>query len=274
MFIVTAMGTALAAAPVPEDSWLNDPDRGWALQPTAELGTLAPLYHQLQFGRDGTDFDLVSQGGQDNLFFVTRWSLDLRLRGNTTITLLYQPLTLVTQREADRNLAFNNVAFGPGTPVVYTYGFDFYRGSITWDLLPADDAEWSLGASLQIRNATINIGSLNGEQLTTNRDIGPVPIIKTRGRFEGETVWWGFEADGFYAPIKYLNGGDSDVVGAILDSSVRVGLYADRGIDPFLNLRYLGGGAEGTESDPDPGRDGYVRNWLHFATLTVGFVVR
>ena len=39
----------------------------------------------------------------------------------------------------------------------------------------------------------------------------------------------GFEADGAYAPIKYLNGDTSDVIGALLDASVRTGYYAKRG---------------------------------------------
>jgi hypothetical protein len=40
----------------------------------------------------------------------------------------------------------------------------------------------------------------------------------------------------------------------------------------FLNLRYLGGGAVGTsDDDPGPG-DGDVRTWLHFATVSAGFI--
>ncbi|MFT4626607.1 MAG: hypothetical protein ACI8PZ_005284 [Myxococcota bacterium] len=265
--------TAAYAAPVPEGSILNDPDRGWQLEPAVELGFLAPLSHKIQFGRDGTYFNYIQDGGQDNLFFVTRWSLDLRIDRHT-VTVLYQPLTLKTSTEVTRPLVFDNVRFGKGGGLESVYGFDFYRGSWTWDLLPDDDAELGLGASLQIRNATIGFTSADGEQRTTNRDIGPVPIIKLRGRWDGEVGFWGFEADGFYAPIKYINGGNSDVVGAIADLSIRAGLKANRGVEPFLNLRYLGGGAEGTSSNPDPGKDGYVRNWLHFATLTVGAYVR
>lgn len=42
-------------------------------------------------------------------------------------------------------------------------------------------------------------------------------------------------------------------------------------ITAFLNLRYLGGGAVGTSDDEGPG-DGYVRNWLHFTTVSVGLI--
>ena len=41
----------------------------------------------------------------------------------------------------------------------------------------------------------------------------------------------GFEADGAYAPIKYINGDSSDVIGALLDASVRGGLILNDGTE-------------------------------------------
>ena len=74
--------------------------------------------------------------------------------------------------------------------------------------------------------------------------------------------------------IRYLNGGNTDVVGAILDASVRGGLHLTPGVDTFLNLRYLGGGATGTNSNTKEPGDGYTDNWLHFVSLTLGFSLR
>ena len=79
------------------------------------------------------------------------------------------------------------------------------------------------------------------------------------------------EMDGFYAPIKYFNGGKSDVEGAILDASLRAGLELSEDVTGFFNVRYLGGGAQGTSKDDDGPGDGYTRNWLHFMTASVGF---
>jgi len=70
--------------------------------------------------------------------------------------------------------------------------------------------------------------------------------------------------------LGYLNGSDNEVVGAILDASLRVGMEFEQPITAFLNFRYLGGGAVGTTDIDGPG-DGYVRNWLNFLTLTAGF---
>jgi hypothetical protein len=266
---------AAVAAPVPPNSTLNEEGRPWRIELGGELGFLAPLSHTIQFGNDGTDFDYVEEGGQDNLFFVSRWSLDFRLKERTTLTFLYQPLNIETQQTATRDLRFDGIDFVEGTPINMRYGFDFYRASYTYDLFPDDKRELGIGASLQIRNATIGFSSADGELRTINRDIGPVPVIKVRGRFEGDQRnWWGFEVDGFYAPIKYLNGGSTDVVGAILDASLRAGLKASNGVEPFVNLRYLGGGADGTSSDPDPGKDGYNKNWLNFMTVTFGVYLR
>lgn len=272
--LLTATPTA-DAAPTPPNSTLNEEGRALRIEPGAELGFLAPLSHTIQLGNDGSDFDYVKEGGQDNLFLVSRWTLDLRIRERSTVTFLYQPLDIRTEQTATRDLRFDGLDFVQGTPIDMRYGFDFYRVSYTRDIIPDEKRELALGASLQIRNAAISFSSADGTLRTVNRDIGPVPVLKVRGRFEGQQrTWWGFEADGFYAPIKYLNGGTTDVVGAILDASVRAGFKASNGVEPFLNLRYLGGGSDGTSSDPDPGKDGYSQNWLNFVTVTAGVYLR
>ena len=273
--LIGLVASTALAAPVPEDSLLNTDKRRWRIEPGAEIGFLAPLSHEIQFGKDGSTIDYIEEGGQDNLFPFTRWTIDLRLKDRSTVTFLYQPLDVKTSQVATRDLRIDGIDFSTGTPIDFRYGFDFYRASYTYDLFPDEERELGLGLSLQIRNATIGFTSADGELRTTNRDIGPVPVLKVRGRFEGERrTWWGFEADGFYAPIKYLNGSNTDVVGAILDASVRAGGRASSGVEPFISVRYLGGGAEGTSKNPDPGKDGYTSNWLHFGTVSLGFLLR
>ena len=65
---------------------------------------------------------------------------------------------------------------------------------------------------------------------------------------------------------------DNEIIGAILDASFRVGLRINDPMKAFFNIRYLGGGAVGTSDDNDGPGDGYVRNWLHFLTVSVGAV--
>lgn len=243
-----------------------------------EFGLLDPLAHRIQFGRNGTAFNYVKDGGQDVLFPTTRLSVEAFWRRRHGLIFLYQPIDIRTDETLRQDLIVDNVTFPAGTAMKFRYGFDFYRVSYLFNFLSCqEENELSLGGSLQLRNAIIDFTSVDGTLSRSNRDVGPVPAIKSRGRWHvSERAWLGYEADGMYAPVKYINGGKSDVVGAILDLSLRAGYNVAPPIDVFFNLRYLGGGATGTsKSDAvrGPG-DGYTSNWLHFLTSTVGVEVR
>jgi len=274
LFLIPSV--ALATTPVAPQSVLNSADRSYAVHFSAEIGTLAVLAHRIQFSKSGTMIDYVEEGGQDNLFPYTRLQSELTLGDRHSVVLLYQPLNLTTRARLPRDVVIDNASFEKGTPMRFRYGFDFYRGSWLYDLQEEKKKEFALGLSLQIRNATIDFEDLDGETFRANRDIGPVPVLKMRVRqpMGAQGAFWGFEADGFYAPIKYLNGSDVDVVGAILDTSARVGVPTQNGVDVFLNLRYIGGGAEGTSDDFLAPADGWVENWLHTMALSVGTQLR
>lgn len=242
----------------------------------AEVGLLAPLAHTIQFSRDNTRFDYVDEGGQDTLYLFARLTAELVLARQHVVTFLYQPLDLRSSPVARRDLLIDNVAFPAGTPLDLRYGFDFYRLSYLYDFFPQEEAELGLGASLQLRNAYIVFTSGDGTRRVSQRDIGPVPLLKLRGRYVWDGGFWlGGEVDGIYAPVKYLNGGASDVEGALLDLSLRAGYRVAPAVDLFLNVRYLAGGAAGTSDDDDDGPgDGYNSNWLHFLTVSLGTEVR
>ena len=107
----------------------------------------------------------------------------------------------------------------------FVYKFPFYRVSYLHDFSKNPKTELAFGFSLQIRNATIEFESLDGSLFRSNRNIGPVPILKVRWRHDYHSGWWlGAEADGFYAPISYINGSENEVIGAILDASIRAGI--------------------------------------------------
>jgi len=249
-------------------------DQNLKLRGVAEIGFLAVMKHQIQFSNSGTYINYVQEGGQDVLYPVNRLSLELEIKKRHTLTLLYQPLRLQSTALLQRDLVIDELLFPAGTSVDFLYNFPFFRFSYMKELAPENEKfDFALGASLQIRNATIEFESTDGTLFRANRDIGPVPILKFRSRYHAsELTYTEIEADGFYAPISYLNGSDNEVVGAILDASLRQGLQVTEQVGAFLNLRYLGGGAVGTsDDDPLPG-DGYVKNWLHFLTVTCGFI--
>ena len=237
----------------------------------AEIGFLNVASHKIQFGKNGTYFDYVDNGGQDVLFPVTRFSAEMKF-GRNTFILLYQPLRLETSDLLEQDVTIDGYTFSRNTGLNCLYNFPFYRASYLRELLEKNKTfDLAVGATLQIRNATINFESTDGSGYRTNRDIGLVPALKLRGKMNlADSYWLGLEADGIYAPVSYLNGSDNEVVGAILDASIRGGRQIRYG-DVFVNLRYLGGGATGTSTkDIWPG-DGYVKNWLHFLIGSLGF---
>ena len=244
------------------------------LHAVAELGSLAVLDHKIQFSQNNTLFDYRSDGGQDTLFPATKLSLDFEFDPHHSLTFLYQPLSLTSQAVLRSDLRQDNVTFAQGTPMKFLYDFPFFRLSYLYDFNTDPFEELAAGVSLQMRDAVIEFESLKGDQLVSQRDVGPVPVLKFRSRHRlNDTWWWGSEVDGFYAPIRYLNGGTTDVIGAILDANLRIGAVLDDQdkFAPYLNLRYLGGGGVGTSRDPgSPTGDGYVNNWLHFFILSVG----
>jgi hypothetical protein len=245
------------------------PDRPVQVRVTGDYGGLAPLYHRIQLGRDGTDFDYVADGGQNLVFPVGRLSAGLDVDRHH-VTLLYQPLELDSQIVLADELVVDGLTFAPGSAVDLKYGFPFYRASYAYDVWHSDGLRFALGGSLQLRDATITFTSADGQQRRTRRDLGPVPALKGLVRYDAPSGWfWMFEADGMVAPVKYLNGGKSDVTGAIIDANLRGGYRLSPRVDAFINLRWLGGGAEGT-SDPEDFSDGYTQNWLQFLIFSVG----
>ena len=247
---------------------------GLKLRAIAELGYLAVLDHKIQFSNSGTEIDYVKDGGQDVLFPVSRLSLEVDFNPKNTIVLLYQPLRIESQALLERDLIIDDLVFPQGTGVNFLYNFPFYRISYLREFLTKkEDYSFAFGLTVQIRNATITFESMDGSLFRRNANIGIVPAFKLRTRANlNERLYLELEADGIYAPVSYLNGSDNEVIGAILDASTRVGYQLLPAVGAYLNVRYLGGGAVGTSSDFTGPGDGYVKNWLHFLTVTTGFV--
>ena len=240
---------------------------------TGELGMLLPITHTIQFDKTGTVFDYIQDGGQDNAFVFARLQAELKTKKRHSIIFLYQPLNIKSKVYLNNDVLVDEALFPAGTSLDLRYGFDFYRISYLYHLSKRRKTvdELSFGGSIQLRNATIDFNSGDGSLRRSNRDLGAVPLFKFRWKkgFDDAT-WLGAEMDGMYAPVKYINGSDSDVVGAIIDLSIRYGIPLDQSKDLFFNLRWIGGGAEGTSSDNDGPGDGFTANWLNFVSFSLG----
>jgi hypothetical protein len=249
---------------------------GFKFRAVAEIGFVSVLAHHIQLGKNGTYFNYVKDGGQDVLFPATRFSIEMDVNKRNTFIILYQPLMIKTQALLRTNSVFNDITFPASSGINCIYNFPFYRFSYLRELTRnKENFSFAIGGSLQIRNATISFESTDGALYTDNRGIGPVPALKIRSRLQLNKCFYSeLEADGIYAPVSYLNGSDNEIVGAILDASLRLGADVNSFTKMFLNIRYLGGGATGTDTgDVWPG-DGYVKNWLNILNISAGFAIK
>ena len=257
--------------------FLNDPDNFYQISTVFETGFIGVVSHHIQFGQTGTVFDYVKECGQRNLYLFKRYSVEVLLKPSHAFIFLYQPLDVRTEALLYQDLVVDSLLFPSGTPMNFRYGFDFFRVSYLYDFAKDPLAELAFGLSFQIRNAAISFASQDGKLFRVNQNIGPVPILKFRWRQPvGKGGWLGAEADGFYASGRYITGSANDFMGAIFDVSLRYGFKINKSLDGFFNVRYLGGGARGTQKDKSPNYpgDGFADNWLNTLSFTLGFTLK
>ena len=270
---------ATAAAPTdPYESVrefsLNAADADVRVKPVAEVGAVFVLWHRYQGGSDGTDFNWRRDGGQGSASFTWRVSAELELLQHHQLILLYQPVDLRTRATLTEDLRVNGLTFPSGTAMQFRYGFDFYRLSYLYDFVADPHQELALGLSLQLRVADIEFASLDGTLQRTSQNLGPVPLVKLRGRYTFDNdAFIGTELDGIGIEFPSEQG---SVLGLFFDTSLRVGYSPTNFLETFFNLRYFGGGARGPGSktlSPEFG-DGYNNNFIHTFTTSVGFAVK
>ena len=275
--VLALVGTAVFA-----QSAINLNGGPLSLTFVGETGFVKVLTHDITIGDPdlgNTTFDYVTEGGQEILFPFNRLTAELGIGNRHRVIFLYQPLSVVTQVRLDSDEIIDGVLFSADEGLNVTYGFPFYRTSYLFDFFAQDNIELAAGVSLQLRNASLRFESTNGESVVVTQDLGLVPIIKVRGEYEfvdaaipGAFV--GMEADGFYATSAFFNGAEYDFSGSIFDASLRAGFEPMPGMEVFLNLRGLGGGANGTRGNArefaTQSRDGYTANFLTTMSVTAG----
>jgi hypothetical protein len=235
----------------------------------AAFGFLGVLQHDYQQGQPGSTFDFRNEGAEDVLFPVSRYAVTVDLAERHRISFVYQPLELRTRARLGREILVAGVRYAAGQDMQFNYGFPFYRATYHYAAWRGDQTRFSVGGGLQIRNATIELAHSDGTNLVSERSVGPVPLLHLGIRQDlGNSYWFEADADGIYAPVKYLNGNDNGVEGALLDASVRIGVDAAEHVSAFLDVRYLGGGAEG--SGDEASLADYTSNWLQFLILSLG----
>jgi hypothetical protein len=223
----------------------------------AEAGFVKSLVHTIQIGQSGYFFDYVQEGGQEILLPYYRYELQILAAQKHEIGVLYQPLTLQTRTRVDQagGITIDDVTFDDDSPLDLQYGFDFYRFTYRYRMSESPSGYVSLGGALQLRNASIIFDGYEGgsEARVVSQDLGFVPVISFAMRRNfANGFFLESSLDGFYAPVRYLNLDNVDVIGWLYDAAVRLGTtlqlegLSGQQAEAYISMRALGGGADGT----------------------------
>ena len=263
------------------DVMLNRQNAWYQFQLNYENGFIKVLSHTIQIGSGTTNFDYVKQGGQEILFPFQRFSVDLTLFRRHAFSFLYQPLTIETETRLRQPITIDDTTFDPAVTqgLFLKYGFPFWRASYMFNILNSQRALLGVGISLQLRNASIIFKGTEGPALTVSQNLGPVPILKLKARYNFTPGFYvATEIDGFYASSRLFNGADFEFEGSILDASLRLGFQLNDPLSAFVNVRILGGSAKGTSNyDTDFWSESIekaTQNYLSTLILSLGFSVR
>lgn len=152
-----------------------------------------------------------------------------------------------------------------------SYYFPFYRASYLYHLINNKNLRYSLGLGLQIRNARIIYTTADGARRFETRNVGPVPLLHTALRYTLDNkIYFNLDAQGFWAPVKYINGSDTDVEGWIYEITLESGGKINKLLGFFGNMRLLGGGNEGTSKNTRPTGGKYSKNVLNNLSFNLG----
>ena len=279
--LLTLLLAVLAFSPVTAESLINSEGSDVDFFLESEIGTVGIIYHTLRVGESGTasDFNFVTQGGQEILYPFERYNAGMVIGGQHKISFLYQPLELLTEVVFKEDVVFDGVTFTAGTPMELSYGFPFYRITYGFDFFPEDDIDLGIGAALQLRNASIVFKSLDGNSMAVSQNLGPVPAVYLFGRYSFDGGFYLLtDITGLYASSAIINGANFAFEGSILDASLRAGYTLNNDVDLFLNIRFLGGSAAGTSqyevSYWTDSTEQTTANYLATTSISLGLTVR
>lgn len=279
--LAVVIGTAAYAQSPRGGDLLTPAGAGYRLSLEYELGFAKVLGNSIQIGQGGSVFNYVTQGGEEILFPFMRYQAELTLAKRNHVIFLYQPLLLKSQSRvpASTSVTIDDVTFGPNTNLDLTYSFPFWRLSYLYDVIEHPRFVLGVGASLQLRNASIRFENTDGSQLTVSQNLGLVPLLDLRARYTfANGIYLQGVVDGFYASSAFFNGASFNFTGSILDASLRAGIALRRGADAFVNVRFLGGTAAGTSQYASTAywsssRSNYTSSKLATLELTLGATI-
>lgn len=202
-------------------------------------------------GTTGTTVNLAREFHVSPTTFQ-RWRLTYEQSPYKSWSLLYAPLTFRASGTSSQDIQFNGATLPAGTPLTGSYTFNSYRLTYKRTHHPEKDFSYSIGYTLKVRDAAIELSG--GGISSRNTNVGLVPLINFGARWRlGNDLSFLIEGDAAAAP----QGRAEDVLLALDyrisdDANVRVGYrVVEGGVDNrriynFTTIDYLSVGIGGS----------------------------
>ncbi len=214
-----------------------------------ESGLVSTGYNDVRIpGDQGTKFSLNKELNAHSKIY-TRIRLNYKFGSRHTLSLLYAPLTVLSDGRISRDISYAGELFSANSDIEATYKFNSYRLTYRYDIVQKPKFDFALGLTAKIRDAKISLasGDIYGEKI----NVGFVPIVNFRLHWR-PTDKFGilFEGDALAAP----QGRAEDVqIAATYKVSDWLGLRA--------GYRILEGGADNDEV--------YTFSMFHYASVGI-----
>jgi hypothetical protein len=242
------------------------------LETKFEYGFSFFFNNDIQWGKGANaSLDYVNNGGESVLFPNWRISAGATFFKDHQFTFVYQPIYVDTRVVLRKDFSPDGVTFKKGDAVNMAYYFPFYRASYLYHAINGQNWRYSVGLGLQLRNARIIYTSADGTKRFEKRNVGPVPLLHTALRYTFENrLYLNLDLQGFWAPIKFFNGSNTDSEGGIYELTLESGGQINNLLGFFANMRLLGGGNQGTSKKPRPTGGRYSKNTINNLSFNLG----
>ena len=164
-----------------------------------ESGYVSTGYNDIRIPGDGGTFFSLSEELKAQSKVYLRLRLNYKPGIRHTLSLLYAPLTVLSDGSVGRDILYEGVTFPANSNIEASYKFNSYRLTYRYDIVQKPKLDFGLGFTAKIRDAKIDLtsGELYGEKV----NVGFVPIINFRLHYKPyEKLGLLFEGDALAAP--------------------------------------------------------------------------
>lgn len=219
-------------APAPLALYQAPRPRRWGLE--LEAGAVFSNRNDIRSpGDSGTRFSLNDLTGE-GAFGIGRVTLEYDLNERHGLRLLYAPVRTHGVGELRKDIRFEDQNFAAGTARA-RYRFDTYRLAYRYRFAHSENWTWKGGASLLIRDASIELDQ--GGITDSKSNVGVVPLLNLTGEWRFAQDWVGiFDFEGAAASQ-----------GRAFDVALKVGYQLTPDLRLSAGYRTIEGGADNDE---------------------------